>query len=203
LTPTLVQVDMQSILKTVLGAAVVSAVTAGAVLMYVDHKVDEVTQAIVDPIKTTSDAVGNAVEATKDSITSAVDSTGTALSGAIESTGDALTGAVETTGNSVGSAFDSAAKAVDDVGDSTATALDGMGTDLGRHVMTSWISVVEEAEDAFEMTETAVETARRDAATRIASAEMELERAVERIEAEAVVVLGQAESWLTSTLSRG
>jgi uncharacterized protein YoxC len=117
---------MKSLLKTVVAAATVGAVFAGAVIFYVDHKIDQVTQAVVAPFTETGERVGGAVEGVERSVSSFIDtgaevvddvadeldtipdtvgSTMNQLSESVERTGEAVTAVVETSTERAQQAF--------------------------------------------------------------------------------------------------
>lgn len=65
---------MESLLKAAVAAATFGLVVAGAVIFYVEHKIDQVTEAVVAPIVEIRDRVDGALEGVERSVTSVVDS---------------------------------------------------------------------------------------------------------------------------------
>jgi len=65
---------MVSLLKTLLIAVVVSAVTAGAALLYVDYKVEQATEAVIAPVEQTLGAAADTVESVASGVEFAVES---------------------------------------------------------------------------------------------------------------------------------
>ena len=110
---------MQSLLKTVVGAATVGIVVAGAVIFYVEYKIDQVTEAVVAPIVETRDRVDGAVEDVERSVTSVVDwgadivddvvTKVDGFSDVVESAATASSSRVETFGEDVTVMFESSA----------------------------------------------------------------------------------------------
>lgn len=87
---------MQSLLKTVVAAVSVGVVLAGAVILYVEYKIDQVTQAVVTPIVDTRERVGQAVEDVGSSVTSVVDSGADVVDDVVSTVRD-FSGAVDST----------------------------------------------------------------------------------------------------------
>jgi phage-related protein len=87
---------MQSLLKAVVAAVTFGIVVAGAVIFYVEHKIDQVTEAVVAPIAETRDRVDGALEGVERSVTSVVES-GTDVVDDVVSTVDDVSDIVDST----------------------------------------------------------------------------------------------------------
>lgn len=87
-----------SAIKTMGIAVFVAVVTAASVVWYVDHKINQVTEAVMTPVHATTEKIGttiDAIERTADRASSVLDSTvaetGAQLSSQLDSVRDDLT----------------------------------------------------------------------------------------------------------------
>ncbi|MGB8360028.1 MAG: hypothetical protein WCE80_01355 [Acidimicrobiia bacterium] len=139
---------MQSLLKTVVGAATVGIVVAGAVIFYVEYKIDQVTQAVLAPIAETRDRVDGAVEGVERSVASMVDSGGDIVddvvtkvdgfSDVIESTMTVSSRRVETLGEDVMAVFESSADRTERTLRHGAESVNQFWDSTGSELIESW-----------------------------------------------------------------
>ncbi len=110
---------MKSLLKAVLSAAAFGAVVAGAVIIYVDHKIDQMTEAAIAPVVETRERVEKAIEEVEQSVSWVIDTgaetvdevadTVDEFSTTVDSTLTTTSGRVEAFGEDVGAFVQSSA----------------------------------------------------------------------------------------------
>jgi uncharacterized protein YoxC len=121
---------MQSLLKTVVAAATVGTVFVGAVIFYVNYKIDQVTQAITAPMIETRDRVDGAVESLERSVTSVVESGADAV--------DDLAGKVDEVNGSIDEAVSQLSERVDAFGDGVSAVVGSSTERFQRTVDDTW-----------------------------------------------------------------